>query len=160
MRPVHSHPVSRWRMTCGRGVALAALLSASLAASALAAGDEFGDPAIPPGEEELIGAMLGRGMTFHDCTLTSGGVQYTVIKATYNCLLGGEVTFELAHPRNAAGASTLTGQFAIKVQSGSPPPAFQEALTSLIRSQEANFVWSWPAYEGAGGNTADGGAAE
>ena len=144
MRPVHSRPASR-RMTCGRGVALAAVLCALLAASVVAADDDYptGDPAIPPGEEEVIASMLGRGLALQYCTLASGGVDYTVIKATYDCL-GGAVTLELGHPRNATVTSTQTAQFAVTVQSGSPPPGFQDALASLIRSHEQNFEWSWP----------------
>ena len=152
MRPVHSRPESRWRMTCARGVALAAVLCVPLVASVVAADDgdhPTGDPAIPPGEEELIASMLGRGMALHDCTLISGGVEYTTIKATYDCP-GGEVTLQLDHRRNATATSTQTGQFAITVQSGSPPLGFGDALASLIRSQEDDFQWSWPQqYDGA-----------
>ena len=87
--------------------------------------------------------MLGRGMFVHDCTLASGGVEYTVIKATYACP-GGAVSLQLDHPRNATATSTVTTQFAITVQSGSPPPGFENALASLVRSQEDGFQWSWP----------------
>ena len=137
-------------MICGRGVALAAVLCALLAVSVVDADDDHpsGDPAIPPGEEEVIAAMLGRGMALHQCTLISGNVEYTVIKATYGCP-GGEVMLELGHPRNAASTSTQTAQFAIDVQSGAPPPAFQDALASLVRSQEERFTWSWPEYDAA-----------
>ena len=163
MRPVHSRPESRWRMTCARGVALAAVLCVPLVASVVAADDDdypAGDPAIPPGEEQLIATMLGRGLALHDCTLTSGGVEYTVIKATYDCP-GGEVALELGHPRNATVTSTQTGQFAITVEGGSPPPGFQDALASLIRSQEEEFEWSWPQHDAAAENDdADDDAAE
>ena len=161
MRAVHSGSPSRWRMMCGRGVALAVVL---LAGSVISAdGDEYppGDPAIPPGEEEVIAAMLGRGMALHDCTLISGGVQYTVIKARYNCFPGNEVTLELGHPRNATLPSIQTGQFAITIQSGTPPPGFQDALASLVRSREGAFEWSWPEYDPAAENDdADDDAAE
>jgi len=163
MRPVHSRPESRWRMTCARGVALAAVLCVPLVASVVAADDgdhPTGDPAIPPGEEELIASMLGRGMALHDCTLISGGVEYTTIKATYDCP-GGEVTLQLDHRRNATATSTQTGQFAITVQSGSPPLGFGDALTSLIRTQEDHFQWSWPQYDAAAeDDNADDNAAE
>jgi hypothetical protein len=92
--------------------------------------------------------MLGRGMALPQCTLISGGVEYTVIKATYHCL-GGEVALELGHPLTAATTSTQTGQFAITVQRGSPPPDFGDALVSLIRSREQNFAWTWAEYDAA-----------
>jgi len=151
MRPVHSRPESCWGMICARGVALAAVLCVLRAASVVAADDGDyppGDPAIPAGQEQLIASMLGRGMALHDCTLISGGVEYTVIKATYACP-GGAVTLRLDHPRNATVTSAQTGQFAITVQSGSPPLGFGDALTSLIRSQEGGFQWSWPQYDAA-----------
>ena len=86
--------------------------------------------------------MLGRGMALPDCTLVSCGVEYTVIEATYSCL-DGDVTLELGHPQNATDASFQTAQFAITVQSGTPPPDLQDALVSLVRSREADFVWGW-----------------
>ena len=137
------------RMTCGRGLALAAVLCTLLAASVVTADDDrsaTADPVIPPGEEQLIASMLGTGMGLQYCSLISGGVEYAVIKASYNCL-GGEVRVELAHPRNATATSRRTGQFAITVQSGSPTPGFEDALASLVRSQEGNFQWSLPQRE-------------
>ena len=151
MRPVQSRRPSRSCTTRARGVALAALSCALLAASVVAANDgdvPIGEPAIPPGEEELIAGMLGRGMALRDCTLASGGVEYTVIKATYACPAGA-VSLVLDHPQNATAASMVTGQFAVTLQSGAPPAGFGEALASLIRAREAAFVWSWPEHEGA-----------
>ena len=81
-------------------------------------------------------------MALPDCTLVRCGVDYTVIVATYSCLDGG-VTIELGHPQNATDTSITTAQFAITVQSGTPPPDLQDALVSLIRSREADFVWGW-----------------
>ena len=108
MRPVPTRPESAWRMVRGRGAGFAALLCALFAASLVAAGDDnypTGDPVIPPGEEELIGTMLGKGTALDHCALISGGVEYTTIKATYRCL-GGEVRLELANLRNARASST------------------------------------------------------
>ncbi len=160
MRPVDRRPASRWRTMCGRGVALAAVLSALLSGPVIAADDDdlvAGDPAIPPGEETLIATMLGRGTLVHDCKLMSGGVEYAVIKATYNCPRG-EVTLELGHLQNATATSTQIGQFALTVQSGSPPPGFQEALASRIQSRETYFAWSWPEYHAAVDDAGDDGA--
>ena len=155
MRPVPTRSESTWRMVRGRGAGFAALLCALLAAPLVAADD---DPVIPPGEEELIGTMLGKGTALDHCALISGGVEYTTIKASYRCL-GGEVRLELANLRNARASSTQTGQFAITVKSGSPPPGFRHALAALVRSQEDKFEWSWPE-SAAQDENADEGAAE
>src|SRR5438067_326947 len=111
MRPIHSRSASRWRMICGRGIVLAAASCALLAASVVTADDDYptGEPAIPPGQEQLVAGMLGRGMALPQCTLISGSVEYTVIKATYHCLGGGVVALELGHPRTAAITSIQTG---------------------------------------------------
>jgi hypothetical protein len=115
-----------------------------LVGSVIAANDDYAthSPAIPPGEERLIATMLGRSTLVRGCRLISGGVQYTVINATYECPRG-PVTLELTHVLNATEASIQTGHFAITVLSGSPPPDFQEALLSRIRSRERAFVWIW-----------------
>jgi hypothetical protein len=157
MRPIHSRGGSPRRMKWSRSVALAAVLCAPLAASVAVAERDaaMGDPAIPPGEEELIASMLGRGTTLHDCTLLSADVEYDVIKATYGCL-GGEVTLALGHPTEATPTSTQTGQFAITVESGSPPPGFADALVPLVRAREGDFQWNWPQAE-AGAEDDDGG---
>lgn len=147
MRPVPHRPASRWRMSMrwSRAVALAAVSCALLAAFVVAASDDEHptvEPVIPPGQEALIAGMLGRGMALPDCTLVGCGVAYTVIEATYDCLDGG-VTLELGHPQNATDASAQTAQFAITVQSGTPPLDFQDALLSLVRAREGGFVWGW-----------------
>ena len=139
MRAVHSRSKSSWLTTSARGLALTTLCYASLAAP-VAAADRY--PAIPPGEERLIAAMLGRARLIRDCKLISGGVHYTVIRATYNCPRTGQFTLELGHLLNATEESVQTGQFAIAVVSGSPPPDFGEALLSRIRSRESEFVWT------------------
>jgi hypothetical protein len=143
MRPVHSR-FGRRRVLRGRAVALA--LSCALLATPVPAADDEdpgSDPVIPPGEEELIARMLGRGIVLHGCVLVSAGVEYTIIRATYRCP-GGDVAFRLAHPRNAKATSVLTRQFAIDVDSGVPPPGFQETLASLVQPREENFEWIWP----------------
>jgi hypothetical protein len=136
------------RPMCPRGLALAAALCALLVTSVVAADDDSPvAPVIPPLDEQLVANLLGRGMTLNLCTLVRGGVEFDVIKATYTCLVGGEVTLELDHPRNATPTSIRTGQFALTVKSGSPPRGFQDALASLVRSQEGSFQWSWPQRE-------------
>jgi hypothetical protein len=135
----------RWWNACRPSVGRAAgaiLVGALLFTPALAA-DEAPVPAgpmIPPGQEELLLAMLGKGMTLAGCTLTGGEVVYTTITATYACA-GGPAVFELSHPSTAARSAIQTAQFALTLQSGSPPRSLADALVSLIRSREDAFEW-------------------
>jgi hypothetical protein len=147
------------RVTCGRGLALAAVLWTVLATSVVAADDDdtaTAEPVIPPGEEQVAAAMLGRGTGLQYCTLLSGGIHDNVISGIYNCV-GNEVRVELANPRNATATSIETGQFAVTVQ-GSPTAGFQDDLISRVRSAEGNFQWAWPQRDAAppdGGDAAD-----
>jgi hypothetical protein len=133
----------RWTLHGAR----CALLCAVLVAPALAAADESsasGDPAIPPGEEELVAAMLGQGVPLAGCTFTGAALVYTSIQATYDCS-GAPVSFELVHPSKAPPSAIQTAEFALTLQSGSPPRSLADALVSRIRAQEAAFEWEWPA---------------
>lgn len=120
--------------------AMSMLLWAPVFAEQDTAADE---PAIPPGQEDLLLDMLGPGAPL-PCELVDGQVNYTVIKLTYACA-GGEVEYELAHRSKAGRGATPTDQFAITLTSGSPPPGFADALVSVIRSREAEFEWVLPA---------------
>jgi hypothetical protein len=131
-------------------IALAAILWTVLATSVVAAGDDGAaavEAVIPPGEEQVVAAMLGRGTGLQYCTLVSGGIADNIISGVYNCL-GNEVRVELGNPSNAAATSIRTGQFAVTVQ-GSPTAGFQDDLISRVRSAEGNFQWTWPQRDAA-----------
>lgn len=103
------------------------------------------EPIIPPGQEELLVQMLGRGTTLpDDCTFRAGQAEYTKVTATYACP-GGDVVLELAHPDVAAGAEVETEQFGITVQSGAPPAGLADAVAATVRSHEDAFQWARPA---------------
>jgi hypothetical protein len=143
--------------TAVRLVAFAAITCALLAsAPALADQDGTeavadGEPAIGPGQEELLAEMLGKGATLPDaCELTNGQTEYAVITATYTCDLG-VVVVELVHPRQAEPTTTQTEHFAITVESGSPPESLTDALATLIRSRESEFEWTWNAPDAVSG---------
>jgi hypothetical protein len=96
---------------------------------------------VPPGQEAVIGAMLGSsGGLPGDCKLDSGNVEKTTIKATYACPTG-EVIVELAHPAAAPAKAERTAKFALWVERGTPPPDLQSALSSRIRESEGQFQW-------------------
>src|SRR5262249_37073247 len=98
---------------------------------------------IPPGQEDLLADMLGRGATLPaQCQFTAGGVERTVVKSTYACPQG-EVSYELRHPSQAARGAVRTERFALSVKTGSPPEGLTDALVSRIRAKEATFEWKW-----------------
>jgi hypothetical protein len=138
MRRLHGH--------LARAVTLGSL-GACLAAP-LRATDDGGaasGPAIPPGQEELLLAMLGRGASLPDrCTLSDGQIDHTVVKATYTCPLG-DVVVDLSHPDQAPENATETERFALVVDSGSPPESLLDALAANVRRREGEFEWLWPA---------------
>jgi len=169
MQLARSRPIGRWHRNVGVGrnarafsaphvwVLLFAAVVVAVAANDAAAADEM---VIPPGQEELIAGMLGRGETLlAQCTLAAGQVQYSTIKATYACP-GGEVSFELRSPDDGPASATRTARFAIILTGGSPPPGLVDALAARIRSRETAFEWqalrprqfavSWALIEGVG----------
>lgn len=98
---------------------------------------------IPPGHEELLAEMLGRGAALPGpCSFANGQIEADTVIASYACPTG-EVVFTLRHPTKATSDATLTEQFAVAVQSGSPPAALTDELTSRIRSREGEFEWTW-----------------
>ena len=120
------------------------IFGALLLATVLAAGNESpaaGEPVIPPGQDDLLAAMLGTGATLPgDCKLAGGQVHYATVNATYTCP-GGQVVVELAHRNTAGWTGAHTAKFAIRLLSGSPPPDLLTAFESRIRSHEATFEW-------------------
>jgi hypothetical protein len=97
---------------------------------------------IPPGQEQLVGEMLGNGITLpDDCKLVSGNAEKATIKATYSCRTG-EVVVELAHPTAAPADATRTEKFALRVERGTAPPDLPNALLSRIRERESQFQWA------------------
>lgn len=98
---------------------------------------------IPPGREELLAEMLGRGAALPgECAFTSGQVESDVVTATYTCPAGA-VVFTLRHPDKASSDATLTEKFGIAVKSGTPPAGLTDDLASRIRAREQAFEWTW-----------------
>lgn len=111
---------------------------------------EGGAPVIPAGQEGLLGEMLGLGAVLPgDCKFSGGGAEAAAVRATYACP-GGEVVVELRHRGDAPGGAAQTAQFAVIVQSGSPPAGFADALATRIREREARFQWKWTGRPAAG----------
>jgi hypothetical protein len=150
-----------------RGVWLASLactvlLGACLGVPARALEDEApisDEPVVPPGQDQLLATMLGRGASLPDgCKFAGGVADGPTIRATYSCP-SGEVVYELAHPSAAAEAPVQTDRFAVVLESGAPPEALSDVLSSLIRSREEGFEWKAPPDE-TGAGPSDQGAVE
>src|SRR5882724_10637410 len=83
--------------------------------------------AIPAGQENVLGTLLGRGIDLPGgCRLASGGVEPTGVTAEYHCR-DGAVVLELRHPDDAPLAALRTKRFAI-VPRGAVPSDLTEAL--------------------------------
>ena len=124
-----------------RAAAIGAL-AACCAAPVRAADDaDAAGYVIPPGQEDLLLTMLGRGASLPDgCSLSDGQVEYRTVKATYACPLG-DVVIALSHPERGTDTSTATERFALIVDSGSPPESLIDALAANVRKQEGSFEW-------------------
>jgi len=102
---------------------------------------------IPPGQEELVGAMLGSSVALPgDCKLVTGNLEKTTITATYACP-SGDVVVVLTHPAAAPTNATRTEKFALRIERGTAPADLQNVLLSRIREREGQFRWT--TYPGA-----------
>lgn len=100
---------------------------------------------IPPGQEELLLTLLGRGASLPaGCELSDGRIEHTVVDATYTCPLG-PVDIELSHPAQAPDGAITTQQFALAVESGAPPASLLDAVAASVRAREDDFHWEWVA---------------
>lgn len=127
-----------WHRLCAAvaGAALAVSLTGPGAAS------DGGEPAIPPGQEEVLLDVFGKGKDFAGCRLVDGQAVFTEVVATYKCG-SAEATVAAVHRDKGGRESVRTERFAITLQGGSPPPAFMNALVSHVRSREGQFEWLW-----------------
>jgi hypothetical protein len=101
-------------------------------------GDAF---VVPPGQEELLATMLGRGAALPgQCQLSNGDINGPVVAGTYTCSTG-QVVFELRHPEQAPADALRTEKFAIVLKSGTPPAGLSDALLASIKAHEAQFKW-------------------
>jgi hypothetical protein len=101
-----------------------------------------GEAVVPEGQEELLSQMLGKGQTLAGCKLKAGQIEYSTMKATYECP-SGDVVFELTHPSKAPGSAKKTDRFALVLQGGTPPDGLVQALMTSIHSRESSFEWKW-----------------
>jgi hypothetical protein len=136
----------------GRAAA-AAILSACLLAPVFADENEIPDDdelVVPPGQDELLADMLGRGAPLPGpCRFAGGAADGPVIESTYQCPTG-EVVLELVHSSQASPTAIQTERFAITVQSGSLPDGLVDAVASLLHAREGDFEWKRRVGEASG----------
>jgi len=96
---------------------------------------------IPPGQEEALATMLGRGAPLPgDCAFTNGQVERTSVIATYRCGAG-EVVIDLRHPSDAPADAPRTERFALVVRGGTAPDGLRDALLQRLREHEGAIEW-------------------
>lgn len=96
---------------------------------------------VPPGQEELISEMVGRGVVFPGgCRLVDGQVDYVFVRARYECA-DGDLVVELHRPGEDLAEIARTGRFSVVIRSGEPPAGFVEALAARVESREDEFAW-------------------
>lgn len=134
--------MKRWML--GSALCLA-LSSTSIPPAAAGGGDGF-VKVIAPGNEHLIGDMLGTGLDLPGgCKLASASINRTRVVAHYNC--GKDVVVELHHPSDAEGSTARTTRFAL-VPKGEPPAELLQALVERIKAREE--PWRWISAESPG----------
>jgi len=135
----YRRPMKRWMIGSALGFALTMTLPAA------ADGDGF-VKVIAPGNERLIGDMLGTGQDLPGgCKLTSASIDRTKVVAHYAC--GKDVVVELHHPSDGEGAAIRTARFAL-VPRGDPPAELMTALAERIKAREE--PWRWISAESPG----------
>jgi hypothetical protein len=97
---------------------------------------------IPPGQEDMLVDMLGKGAELPGpCKLSGAEAKQTMIRAEYACP-SGAIAAEFYHPDDAPAGATKTSQFAIVVPAAAPS-GFGEALVERVRAREAPFQWKY-----------------
>jgi hypothetical protein len=123
-----------------RALAIGSILVARTAAAG-AETQERVDRVIPPGQEELLAEMLGRGMALPGgCRFDGADADGAIVTARYACDAGRAV-IELRPPGDAPTA-LRTQQFTIVVRGRSVPAGLSEAVAELIRAREARLEWT------------------
>jgi hypothetical protein len=121
-------------------------------------GDDLGEPAIEPGQEELLTTLLGRDASLpNDCEFSDGAIEYSVITATYRCSAG-VVVLRLVHSSHAPKGAQVTEAFAISIENGAPPESLVDAVAAQVRAHEQDFEWTWNAPDEADEAAGDAGA--
>lgn len=107
---------------------------------AAAAGAPARSYGLPPGQEELIAAMLGRGAALPGgCRWEGASIDGDRVSARYRCD-GGEATLTLLHARAAAAGALRLGNTALVPGPGAPTELVR-AVAGRVGEREAQLRW-------------------
>lgn len=97
---------------------------------------------LAPGQDALIGRMLGKDEVLHACRFTGGVADGATVRAFYRCAAG-DLEIEVVHRDAASWRMTRTAHLGLRVRQGSAPDEFMTALIARLRAHEAELRWSW-----------------
>jgi hypothetical protein len=103
--------------------------------------------AIPPGQEALVGRMLGGDPLPGGCRFDGAAIEPRQIVARFACDgASSPLTIELVHASLGPPAAPRTARFTLLTPPGAAPPAgFLDALAARMRREEG--PWEWTAIE-------------
>ncbi len=134
----------------GRGRTRGGWLVASLVALVLvgASGPASGQPparvGIPPGQERLVGEMMGLGEDLPGaCRLLGARIVMSEVAARFSCGAPPvELEIALRHVAEDGPALARTDRFRLVARAGAPPPELVTALAARVTAREAAFKWT------------------
>jgi hypothetical protein len=134
--PPRHHPDARGHLVgFALGIAFFVLLPPSLARA------DTGH-AVPPGQEDLVAEMLGRGQPMGGCLLTQVDMKPAAVEGTYQCEEdGGLVGVVLEYPSPGRPAAFTTQEFSVSTRD-EPPAELLAALRNRITEREADWRWA------------------
>lgn len=123
------------------GRMIARLIPITIALSLLV-GLAHAEAVIPPGQDDLVAAMLGGGRVLaNGCRLSSGSVEKTYVVGHYDC---GPATFEIElRSIDDSSNGPRTTKFVIVAHDA--PPALVDDVRRLVLANESGFRWFTPA---------------
>lgn len=116
-------------------------MSPLLLAATLALAADVDPHVIPPGQEALLAAMLGKDLALPGgCRWTGASIDRTTVASHFTCG-DREHLLTLCHPSGpcAASAAATTNAFAL---SGDLPAPLLEVLAQRLREGESTFLWA------------------
>ncbi|MFT3767569.1 MAG: hypothetical protein QM820_19110 [Minicystis sp.] len=139
------------------GSSLAIVIACALTiAPGLARADDPFVKVIPPGNEKLLGEILGGASLPEKCALDRASIERTKVVAAYDCG-GRKATVALHHPSDpeAAAPAAKTAQFALVIK-GDAPRALVDEIARRLAAQDK--TWRWVAAEAPGLGVPEAGA--
>jgi len=105
-----------------------------------------GEVVIPPGQEAVVGAMLGGGALPGGCRFLGASLDRDRVVARYGCGGAPPIEIQLRHPGDRAAPATAprTRSFVLVAPPGAPADLV-EAVRRGIEAHEGGWRWSEPA---------------